>query len=125
MNLWYPMSHLLMIIQSESKKRHCLMLSHSCIEWVLPSFENTSTLAWSMLLLVNNFRKREVKPNAWLHSRNLNGGIGSLFDPCVNAIGQQPYIDYQVWRWVIVPSDLARSLGLSAYIVIAACFTAQ
>ena len=26
-----------------------------------------------------------------LYARNLKGGIGSLFDPCVNTTGQRPY----------------------------------
>ena len=43
-------------------------------------------------------------------TRNLKGGIGSLFDPCVNAMGRG-HIARNVWRWVIVPSDLARSFG--------------
>ena len=25
-----------------------------------------------------------------VHPRNFKGGIGSLFDPCVNAMGRQP-----------------------------------
>ena len=42
--------------------------------------------------------------------RNLKGGIRSLFDPCVNAMGRQPYCSSHM-EGVIVPSDLARSFG--------------
>ena len=40
-------------------------------------------------------------------SRNFKRGIRSLFDPCANAMGGGGHIDRHVWRWVIVPSDLA------------------
>ena len=43
----------------------------------------------------------------WCYPRKLNGGIGSLFDPCVNAIGgEAALLPHHVWRWVIVPLDL-------------------
>ena len=43
--------------------------------------------------------------------RNFKGGIGSLFDPCVNAMGRG-HIDRHLWRRVIVPSYLAPSFGV-------------
>ena len=40
----------------------------------------------------------------------LKGESGLFFDSCVNAMGGR-HIERHVWRWVIVPSDLARSFG--------------
>ena len=42
--------------------------------------------------------------------RNLKGGIRSLLTP-VLTLWQGGHIDSHVWRWVIVPSDLAWSFG--------------
>ena len=36
-------------------------------------------------------------------------GIRSLFHPCVNAMEGRSYVGCHIWRWVIVPSDFARS----------------
>ena len=38
-------------------------------------------------------------------------GIGSFFDPCVNAMGRRTYWLSLGW-WVIVPLNLAQSFGL-------------
>ena len=39
------------------------------------------------------------------------GNWVSLFDSCVNAMGSG-HFDSHVWRWVIVPLDLARSFSV-------------
>ena len=40
----------------------------------------------------HHFKEMSKKQNLSQYaSRNLKGDIGSLFDPCVNAMGQRPY----------------------------------
>ena len=56
-------------------------------------------------------RDRKLFPAAWTAiPKEFEGGIGSLFDPCVNATGQRPYCLSRM-EVIIVPSDLARSFG--------------
>ena len=57
-------------------------------------------------------RKKGLSGKTWYlwEPRNLKGGIRSLFDPCVNAVGGG-HIAHHVWRWVIVPLDLAQTFS--------------
>ena len=45
-----------------------------------------------------------------LHPRSLKGGIGLLLTPVLTLWGGG-HVDCHIWRWVIVPPDLARSFS--------------
>ena len=48
-----------------------------------------------------------------MDQENLKGGIGSLFDPCIKAMGQRADIETVDYggELLYIPPDLARSFG--------------
>ena len=72
----------------------------------------TCNIFWVGLLTIQPRHKMRA---IMVQSRNLKGGIGSLLTRA--TLWDGGHIDYHVWSWVIVPSDLARSVG-----AICACY---
>ena len=57
-------------------------------------------------------------------TRNLNGGIGSLFDPCVNAVGRPVILTVTYGGELLYLRIWRDHSARSAHNIVAACFTA-